>query len=110
MLSETTRRRAFPGLEGMHYLNTAAEGIPPVAVGEALAAYVRDKERGMDGREAHFAQLEAAKALTGRMYGLTADEVSICSSSSEAFMMAWSRPDPASMQTMNRSSASGRPF
>jgi cysteine desulfurase / selenocysteine lyase len=88
MLSETTRRWAFPGLEGMHYLNTAAEGIPPVAVGEALAAYVRDKERGMDGREAHFAQLEAAKALTGRMYGLTADEVSICSSSSEAFNLA----------------------
>jgi cysteine desulfurase / selenocysteine lyase len=88
MLSETTRRRAFPGLEGMHYLNTAAEGIPPVAVGEALAAYFRDKERGMDGREAHFAQLEAAKALTGRMYGLTADEVSICSSSSEAFNLA----------------------
>ena len=88
MLSETTRRRAFPGLEGMHYLNTAAEGIPPVAVGEALAAYFRDKQRGMDGREAHFAQLEAAKALTGRLYGLTADEVSICSSSSEAFNLA----------------------
>jgi hypothetical protein len=35
MLTTTSRLQAFPQLETMIYLNTAAEGIPPVAVGEA---------------------------------------------------------------------------
>lgn len=88
MLTEASRRRDFPTLETMTYLNTAAEGIPPLAVGEALAAYFRDKQRGMDGRQAHFAQWEAAKALVADMFGLTAQEVSICSCSSEAYNLA----------------------
>ena len=36
MLSEESRERDFPSLAGMIYLNTAAEGVPPRAVGEAL--------------------------------------------------------------------------
>lgn len=88
MLTEAARRRDFPSLEGTTYLNTAAEGIPPVAVGEALAAYVRDKQLGMDGRQAHFAQWEAAKGLVAEAFGLTAAEVSICSCSSEAYNLA----------------------
>lgn len=88
MLSEASRREAFPTLEGMTYLNTAAEGIPPLAVGEALAQYFRDKQLGMDGRDRHFAQWEAAKAVVARMYGLSVDEVGICSSSSEAYNLA----------------------
>lgn len=88
MLSEASRRESFPMLEGMTYLNTAAEGLPPLAVGEALAQYFRDKQLGMDGRDRHFAQWDAAKAAVARMYGLSADEVSICSSSSEAYNLA----------------------
>jgi len=42
----------------------------------------------MDGREAHFAQWEAAKTLVGQFYGLSAAEVSICSCSSEAYNLA----------------------
>src|SRR5712692_4598572 len=61
VLDETSRRHAFPSLEGMTYLNTAAEGIPPLVAGEALVA---------------------------EMLGLTADEIGICSSSSEAFNLA----------------------
>ena len=72
----------------MTYLNTAAEGIPPQAVGEALQRYIRDKQQGMDGREAHFAQWDAAKTLVGQLYGLSAAEVSICSCSSEAYNLA----------------------
>lgn len=88
MLDEATRRRDFPSLEGMTYLNTAAEGIPPTVVGEALARYVRDRQRGMDGRPLHEAEWEAARALAARMFGLTAEETAICSSSSEAFNLA----------------------
>lgn len=88
MLTERTRRHDFPSLEGMTYLNTAAEGIPPPAVGEALAEYFRDKQRGMDGRDAHFQQLEVARELTAEMFGLSAADVGICSCSSEAYNLA----------------------
>jgi cysteine desulfurase/selenocysteine lyase len=88
MLDDASRKTSFPALEGMIYLNTAAEGIPPPAVGEALAQYARDRQLGMDGREHHYAQWHAAKDLTARIYGLTADEVTICSCSSEAYNLA----------------------
>ena len=57
------------------YLNTAAEGIPPLAVGAALDQYFRDKQQGMDGRKAHAAQWDAAKALVAEFYGLTPSEI-----------------------------------
>ena len=88
MLTEASRRDSFPALEKMVYLNTAAEGIPPREVGQALEQYFQDKLLGMDGRNRHFAVWERAKALTGRMFGLSADEVSICSCSSEAYNLA----------------------
>ncbi|HTI50289.1 MAG TPA: aminotransferase class V-fold PLP-dependent enzyme [Planctomycetaceae bacterium] len=88
MLSEASRRRDFPSLDGMTYFNTAAEGIPPLAVGEALGRYFRDKQLGMDGRDPHFGELESAKSLVAEFYGLTAEEIAICSCSSEAFNLA----------------------
>jgi len=88
MLNEATRAEAFPSLAEMTYLNTAAEGIPPLEVGQALAQYFQDHQLGMDGRERHFAQREAVRALTAQMYGLAAEEIGICSCSSEAFNLA----------------------
>lgn len=88
MLSTESRQRDFPSLNDITYLNTAAEGIPPTAVVEALHQYTADKLLGMDGRDAHFKQWDAAKELLGAAYGLSADEVSICSCSSEAFNLA----------------------
>lgn len=88
MLTTETRRRDFPSLDGRVYLNTAAEGIPPLAVGDAMLQYVRDKQLGMDGRKPHGEQWDAAKSLVAEFYGLTADEVSICSCSSEAYNLA----------------------
>ena len=88
MLTAESRRRSFPMLDEMVYLNTAAEGMPPVEVGEALAQYFRDKQLGMDGRERHFAALEETKSLVAELYGLAAAEIAICSCSSEAFNLA----------------------
>ena len=88
MLTTTSRLQAFPQLETMIYLNTAAEGIPPVAVGEALLQYFRDHQQGMDGRVAHAAQREAVLALTAQLYGLTPAEIGLCSCSSEAYNLA----------------------
>lgn len=88
MLTTETRRQNFPTLDRMTYLNSAAEGIPPLSVGESLQQYFRDKQLGMDGRVAHFAQWEAANQRVAEMYGLTRDEVTICSCSSEAYNLA----------------------
>lgn len=88
MLSAETRSRDFPSLTSRVYLNTAAEGIPPLAVRDALQQYFVDKQLGMDGRRAHAAQWQAVRELTAELYGLSADEIGICSCSSEAFNLA----------------------
>lgn len=88
MLTAESRRRSFPTLEDMVYLNTAAEGIPPLEVRDALEQYFRDKQLGMDGRDRHFAALEETKSLVAELYGLTANEIGICSCSSEAYNLA----------------------
>ena len=88
MLTPENRSRDFPSLGDRVYLNTAAEGIPPQPVVEAMSQYMRDKQLGMDGRKLHQLQWDAAKALVGEFYGLSADEVGICSCSSEAYNLA----------------------
>jgi selenocysteine lyase/cysteine desulfurase len=88
MLTETSRRNSFPSLSQMTYLNTAAEGIPPLEVHAALNQYFDDKQKGMDGREAHAAHFQAVKELTAGFYGLDNDEIGICSCSSEAYNLA----------------------
>lgn len=85
MLTTESRSRDFPALGTMTYLNTAAESIPPLCVGEALQEYWRDKLQGMRGREAHFARVHACREVSARMIGLQSDEVSFCSCSSEAY-------------------------
>jgi selenocysteine lyase/cysteine desulfurase len=88
MLDKARRAQDFPTLQTMTYLNTAAEGIPPLAVGEALTNYFRDHQLGMEGRARHTAVWEAARAQAAALFGLTTEEVAICSSSSEAFNLA----------------------
>ncbi|MCC6456563.1 MAG: aminotransferase class V-fold PLP-dependent enzyme [Caldilineaceae bacterium] len=88
MLTEETRQHSFPSLSQMTYLNSAAEGIPPLEVHAALDQYFRDKQLGMDGREHHAAQYESVKALTAQLYGLSRDEIGICSCTSEAYNLA----------------------
>jgi len=85
MLSAARRSTDFPWLEGRTYLNTAAEGIPPQAVIDALAAYAEDKKLGMDGRLLHEVQRKACLVATAQAYGLTPDEIAVCSCSSEAY-------------------------
>jgi selenocysteine lyase/cysteine desulfurase len=88
MLTPESRTRSFPSLAGRAYLNTAAEGIPPLEVKAALDEYFADKQLGMDGRDKHFPRLEALQQLTAEFFGLTAAEIGICSCSSEAYNLA----------------------
>jgi len=85
MLTDDERRRVFPALSRITYLNTAAESIPPQCVHEAIEQYCRDKNDGMRGRKAHFATLEACREISARLTGLEPGEVSFCSCSSEAY-------------------------
>lgn len=85
MLTPASRQRDFPTLQAMTYLNSAAESIPPTCVGEALQAYWRDKLRGMQGRDAHFAVLEQCREIAAQMLHLDPDEVGFCSCSAEAY-------------------------
>jgi cysteine desulfurase / selenocysteine lyase len=85
MITPDAIHRHFPSLETKCYLNTAAEGIPPLAVGAALTAYWQDKLLGMDGREAHFAQESSARGHAARLLGLGESEVGFCSCSAEAY-------------------------
>jgi selenocysteine lyase/cysteine desulfurase len=85
MLTDSSRREDFPALNGITYLNTAAESIPPRCTGEAIELYWRDKLRGMKGRDGHFAQVEACREVSARLVGLQTSEVSFCSCSSEAY-------------------------
>ena len=88
MLDAASRARDFPSLAGTVYLNSAAEGIPPLAVEEALQRYSQDKRLGMDGRLLHARVHAEARRLAAAMIGLDPDDVAICSCSSEAFNLA----------------------
>ena len=88
MLTETSRRQDFPSMGNMAYFNTAAEGIPPLPVLESLQQYGNDKLLGMDGRQPHEAVRLRAKRLIAQAYGLSSDEVSLCSCTSEAYNLA----------------------
>lgn len=85
MITSESIRYHFPSLENQCYLNSAAESIPPVAVGDALREYWQDKQLGMDGRVAHFAKETEAKSHAAQLLGFKADEVAFCSCSSEAY-------------------------
>lgn len=85
MLTETSRLSEFPVLSGKTYLNTAAESIPPLCVGEAIDTYWMDKQQGMRGRDAHFAKVEACREISAKFLGLQPGEVSFCSCTSEAY-------------------------
>lgn len=85
MIDNFARNHDFPSLEDRIYLNTAAEGIPPVSSRNALLRYQEHKSEGMSGREKLFAEYESARKEVAELIGLSAEEVAFCSSSSEAF-------------------------
>lgn len=84
MLDDKSLAEQFPTLQTMTYLNTAAEGIPPLVVGQALQEYFHDHQRGMAGRDAHFARHLLLRRRAGQLLHVEADDVAICSCTSEA--------------------------
>ncbi len=93
MLTAESRHQDFPSLQGIAYLNTAAESIPPRCVAEAVAEYMQHKALGMRGREPHFARVEQCREVAARLIGFQTHEVSFCSCSSEAYNLLASALD-----------------
>ena len=98
MLTPESRSTDFPFLRDACYFNTAAESIPPQSVLAAVERYGRDKSLGMDGRDAHFAELELCRETAAGLLHRSVGEVSFCSSTSEAYNLLHSalqlkRPD-----------------
>ncbi len=89
MLNPESRIRDFPSMADRIYLNTAAEGIPPKAVLDALKQYGEDKLVGMDGRLLHQEQWSQARSKIGQFMGLESESIGICSCSSEAYNLAY---------------------
>ena len=88
MLTPESRNQDFPSLSEKAYFNTAAEGIPPTCVLDALNRFGQDSLLGMDGRKRHEQVRQSAVQHVAAMYGLQSDEVAICSCSSEAYNLA----------------------
>lgn len=88
MLTAESRARDFPSLASRAYLNTAAEGIPPACVLDALADYGRDKLLGMDGRLPHEERWRETRGRAAAFLGLRAEDIGLCSCSSEAYNLA----------------------
>ncbi|MEM1443790.1 MAG: aminotransferase class V-fold PLP-dependent enzyme, partial [Verrucomicrobiota bacterium] len=75
----------FPSLIDRAYLNTAAEGIPPLSSLHALRQYHEDKLLGMDGREHLFQTLEECRNSAADLLNLPSGSISFCASTSEAY-------------------------
>jgi cysteine desulfurase/selenocysteine lyase len=90
MTSLVDANRVFPATERWCYLNTAAEGLAPVGLGEALNRYAIEKGGGSEGRR-HLQTVEhSCRVSVGRLLGCTAGEIAFCSSYSEALAIVLS--------------------
>lgn len=85
MLCPDQRLAEFPSLTGKCYLNTAAEGIPPLSSRDALQRYCDDKFSGMDGRENLFETFQECRKSAGALLSIHPDQISFCASTSEAY-------------------------
>ena len=74
----------FPRAGELAYLDTAAEGLPPAACRDALLAYSEDKALGTPGRTRFYEQESAALAGLARMLNVSAGDVALLSSASDA--------------------------
>ncbi len=83
-MQSLTGKQQFALPEGVSYLDTAAEGIPPLTVEAALAAYWREKSRGTPGRKKLYAELREAAGTVARLLGTDAENIAFLSHTTEA--------------------------
>ena len=77
-------KQIFPIPQGTAYLDTAAEGLPPLATEAALTAYWNAKRRGTPGRARLFEEQKKVEAAAARLLQTDPDNVVLLANSSEA--------------------------
>lgn len=83
-MSTVLTKDQFPSIRGRCYLDTAAEGIPPVCAAEALEEYLREKASGTPGRTRHYEMQHQAETAAAALLGTSADNVVLLANASEA--------------------------
>jgi selenocysteine lyase/cysteine desulfurase len=77
-------KSAFPLTQQIAYLDTAAEGLPPVTVEAALAEYWREKRRGTPGRQRHYQVQSEAEQAVAKLLGSNPQDVVLLGNTSDA--------------------------
>ncbi|MEO8126807.1 MAG: aminotransferase class V-fold PLP-dependent enzyme [Bryobacteraceae bacterium] len=77
-------KKLFPIPSGISYLDTAAEGLPPLAAEAARSAYWQAKQRGTPGRAQLYEEQKEVEAAAARLLGTDADNIVLLANSSEA--------------------------
>lgn len=70
--------------ERQSYLNTAAEGLPLAACCTAVQRYLEAKSLGEPGRQLFWQEYQRAKTRAAWLFSVTADQVALVSSTTEA--------------------------
>ncbi len=74
----------FPLTREVSYLDTAAEGLPPLSSETALMAYWREKSRGTPGRASSVRDTEETEQAAAKLLDTSAENVVLLANSSEA--------------------------
>lgn len=80
---ELPDKSRFPRAREVAYLDTGAEGLPPVDAEEALRAYYRDKAGGTPGRKQLYQEERACVRAAARLLGAPPEDAALLSSASE---------------------------
>ncbi len=83
-MSALTNRQLFPLTGEISYLDTAAEGLPPLTAEAELAHYWREKSKGTPGRVRLYEKQRETEEAAARLLGTSADNIAFLSHSSEA--------------------------
>jgi selenocysteine lyase/cysteine desulfurase len=81
---QVMNEQLFPLAREVAYLDTAAEGLPPLACEAALTAYWREKSRGTPGRARLFEKQRETEESVARLLGTSAQNIALLANSSEA--------------------------
>ncbi|AUW47222.1 aminotransferase class V-fold PLP-dependent enzyme [Rhizobium leguminosarum] len=102
MLDIDAVRSTFPYLRQRVYLNTAATGIMPLNIGEAVGRKLDGMfSRGYDAAEEWQSVAGSVKAKLARLMGVESQDIGFASSTSEVLnLVAWSVPVRANDQVV----------
>jgi len=77
-------KHLFPTAQSHTYLDTAAEGLPPQCVHDALNEYWHEKSRGTPGRHRHYEVQALAEEAVATLLGAPREDVVLLSNTSDA--------------------------